>query len=402
MHLTSVAKGAALLAGLMACLPEGADAFAASPAGLARLGGRAPALSLASASGAQKGARAPLSGLSMSLSKDQLGPFLESEKNLEHVFRNNKMWVVEQTKDDPDFFLRMSTGQSPKFLWIGCSDARVPANEIVGCGPGELFVHRNIANLVVNNDNSIQSVFQYAVEYLQVEHIIVCGHYQCGGVAASLNNADLASPLEEWVRNIRDVYRLHKAELDAIEDLTQRQRRMVELNAQEQALNVYKTAVVQRRRVYTHLREGFATPKVHSVVFDIATGELTKLDWQANTSMSKTADKYDAVAQVAQATPEEKKALEASVSGEYPRRSTVTGTDTITMAKPLPIYNRLPAGLSLGNEAAETPKEEGGSGDSGKGWTSKKLLRSKGARVSGAAGASGGAWEAHGRLLRGR
>mmetsp|Transcript_40211 Transcript_40211/g.96959 ORF Transcript_40211/g.96959 Transcript_40211/m.96959 type:complete len:356 (-) Transcript_40211:41-1108(-) len=339
---------------------SGAEAFAPS---LSLSGGRAHAsLAPASSSSAGRG----LLGLSMQegdkYSKADIKR-LEQNKDLSYLFEGNADWRAKKTKGDSGYFKDMAGGQTPKYLWIGCSDARVAANEIVGCEPGELFVHRNVANLVVNNDNSLQSVFQYAVEYLQVQHIIVCGHYQCGGVAASLNNADLSSPLEEWVRNIRDVYRLHKAELDAIEDLTQRQRRMVELNAQEQALNVYKTAVVQRRRVYTHLREGFATPKVHSVVFDIATGELTKLDWQANTAMSKVADKYDAVAQVASATPEEKKVLEASVSGEYPRRSTVTGTDTVTMKKPLPIYNRLPAGLSLGNEAASTE-------DGGKGWKS--------------------------------
>lgn len=245
-----------------------------------------------------KGERsAAVSSRSASLAAPKMGLAVTGntnlDKNLDHIFRNNKRWVNEQTRDDPKFFDRMKEGQAPKFLWIGCSDARVPANEIVGCGPGELFVHRNIANLVVNNDNSIQSVFQFSVEYLQVEHIIICGHYQCGGVLASMENTDLASPLEEWVRNIRDVYRLHKEELDAISDIPQRQRRMVELNAQEQALNVYKSAVVQRRRVYTHLREGFATPKVHAVVFDIATGELKELDWEADKDLKALKDQYD-------------------------------------------------------------------------------------------------------------
>uniref|UniRef100_A0A7S0VPA0 Carbonic anhydrase n=1 Tax=Hemiselmis tepida TaxID=464990 RepID=A0A7S0VPA0_9CRYP len=341
MHLTSVAKGAALLAGLMACMPEGADAFAASPASLARLGGRAPAVNFASA--AQKGGRAPLTGLKMSLSKDdKLGPFLESEKNLDHVFRNNKMWVVEQTRNDPDFFLRMSTGQSPKFLWIGCSDARVPANEIVGCGPGELFVHRNIANLVVNNDNSIQSVFQYAVEYLQVEHIIVCGHYQCGGVAASLNNADLASPLEEWVCNIRDVYRLHKEELDAIKSPEQRKRRLVELNAREQAVNVYKAAVVQRRRVYTHMKTGLAQPKVHAVVFDPKTGNLKRINtFEGDEQIDELHEVYDLYdAQTAAEFWENEE--------EYPKRENT----------PRKLFNRMPTGLSAAKQSVSLPSSD--------------------------------------------
>jgi len=344
----TVAKMAALLA-----FAGVSDGFAFGPSfGRPSLAGRATAPLAASS---QRGPASALLGTKMAISSDESGGMTgeaieKAERNLDHVFKNNKLWVIEQTKNDPEFFARMSTGQAPKFLWIGCSDARVPANEIVGCGPGELFVHRNIANLVVNNDNSIQSVFQYAVEYLQVEHIIVCGHYQCGGVLASMNNNDLASPLEEWVRNIRDVYRLHKEEIDSITDVTQRQRRMVELNAQEQALNVYKQAVVQRRRVYTHLREGFATPRVHAVVFDIETGELKNLDWEKNASLGKFASEFDATN--APLGEKEKKMLEASVAGAYPKRpNTPSTTATLNRA----VYNRMPAGLQL--RKSEVDKE---------------------------------------------
>lgn len=189
-------------------------------------------------------------------------------------------------------------------------------------------MHRNIANLVVNNDNSLQSIFQFAVEYLLVEHIIVCGHYKCGGVLASMDNTDLASPLEEWVRNIRDVARIHKDELEGITDLDQKQRRMVELNAQEQALNVFKSAVVQRRRVYTHLKEGVATPKVHACVFDIATGELKELDWEADSDLADLADQYDLYSAGDAQT-------EDWADGEYPKRpNSLKG-----------MYNRKPPGL---------------------------------------------------------
>ena len=189
----------------------------------------------------------------------------------EEVFENNRQWVAQNLERDPDFFRRLATHQSPDYLFIGCADSRVPANEIMGLEAGELFVHRNIANLVVNTDINAQSVIQYAVANLDVKHIIVCGHYGCGGVAAAIQPADLGL-LNGWLREIRDVYRLHQAELDAIEDEGARYRRLIELNVQEQCVNVIKTAVVQK----AYLNTGF--PVVHGWVYDIANGLLRDLD----------------------------------------------------------------------------------------------------------------------------
>lgn len=238
-------------------------------------------------------ARSSTLGVNMQITDERKKQLLAS-KNLDALFKGNEKWREQMISKDQEFFHKSAQGQTPKYLWIGCSDARVAANELVGCGPGELFVHRNIANLVVNNDNSLQSVFQYAVEYLQVDHIIVCAHYDCSGVAQAMEKVDLASPLEEWVRNIRDVYRLHKDELDSIQDYNQRKNRLVELNAQEQALNVYKTAVVQRRRVYTNMKDGIAQPKVHAMVFDPKTGVLKRLNtFNAKEELASLKSLYD-------------------------------------------------------------------------------------------------------------
>jgi carbonic anhydrase len=179
----------------------------------------------------------------------------------EDVFENNRKWVERNTERDPDFFSRLATHQDPDFLFIGCSDSRVPANEIMGLDPGDVFVHRNIANLVVSTDINAQSVIEYAVGQLDVKHIIVCGHYGCGGVAAAMQPADLGL-LNGWLREIRDVYRLYREELDAIEDKDARYRRLIELNIQEQCVNVIKTAVVQKRYVVT------GHPIVHGWVYD--------------------------------------------------------------------------------------------------------------------------------------
>ena len=168
----------------------------------------------------------------------------------------NKAWADRMREEKPGFFDEIKRGHAPKILWIGCSDARVPANEIIGEPPGSVFVHRNIANQVVSTDMNCMSVLQYAVEVLKVKHIIVCGHYDCGGIRASTETADHRSPLVNWLRNLRDIYRLYKPELDAITDKTARQRRLVELNTIEQCLNVYKTAVVQRRRISTYQQIG--------------------------------------------------------------------------------------------------------------------------------------------------
>ena len=189
----------------------------------------------------------------------------------EEVFENNRKWVEENTRRDPDFFKRLKDGQSPDFLFIGCADSRVPANEIMGLQPGEVFVHRNVANLVVGTDINAQSVIEYAVGHLDVKHIVVCGHYGCGGVAAAMKPADLGL-LNGWLREIRDVCRLHQEELGTIEDQDARYRRLVELNVQEQCVNIIKTAVVQK----TYLRTGH--PTVHGWVYDIANGLLRDLE----------------------------------------------------------------------------------------------------------------------------
>jgi carbonic anhydrase len=168
----------------------------------------------------------------------------------------NKSWAKRIKLEQPEFFEQMKKGHAPKILWIGCSDARVPANEIIGEPPGSVFVHRNIANQVINTDFNCMSVIQYAVSVLKVKHVIVCGHYDCGGIKASLQSADFRSPLCNWLRNVRDTYRLHREELNAIQDLRARQRRLVELNVLEQCINLLKTSVVQRTRMETSKLKG--------------------------------------------------------------------------------------------------------------------------------------------------
>ncbi len=164
----------------------------------------------------------------------------------EKLFLENKAWAKEKTDEDPDFFKRLVNIQTPEFLWIGCSDSRVPANEITGTQPGEIFVHRNVANLVINTDVNLLSVLDYAVNHLKIKHVIVCGHYGCGGVKAAITNHDFKAVLNMWLRNIKDVYRIHRAELDAISDNEKKTDRLVELNVQEQVFNLAKTSIIQR------------------------------------------------------------------------------------------------------------------------------------------------------------
>ncbi|MBL7891686.1 MAG: carbonate dehydratase [Bacteroidia bacterium] len=166
------------------------------------------------------------------------------EKSYLKLFENNKAWAQNQINKNPDFFNQLANGQSPEYLWIGCSDSRVPANEITGTLPGEIFVHRNIANMVVHSDMNMLSVLSYAVEILKVKHIIVCGHYGCGGVIAAMGNKQYGL-IDNWLRHIKDVYRYHYPELDSIADETQRARRFVELNVIEQVHDLGKTSIVQ-------------------------------------------------------------------------------------------------------------------------------------------------------------
>ncbi|MBU4262798.1 MAG: carbonate dehydratase [Proteobacteria bacterium] len=165
-------------------------------------------------------------------------------RKLLHLFENNKKWAAKTTESAPDFFLRLSKQQSPKYLWIGCADSRVPANQIVGLLPGEIFVHRNIANVVVHTDLNCLSVIQYAVEVLKIEHIIVCGHYGCGGIKAALESREHGL-IDNWLRHIKDVYRFHQEKIDALENETDRFRLLCELNVVEQVANVCHTTIVQ-------------------------------------------------------------------------------------------------------------------------------------------------------------
>lgn len=188
---------------------------------------------------------------------------------IEDVFKNNQKWIAEKLAINPKYFEELSKGQAPEFLYIGCSDSRVTAEDIMGVQPGEVFVHRNIANLVNNIDLNVMSVVNYAVRHLKVNHVVVCGHYNCGGVKAAMQSVDLGI-LNPWLRNIRDVYRLHKNELNAIQDETQRYNRLVELNVQEQCVNLIKTAAIQQ----AYKERGLL---VHGWVFDVNTGKLIDL-----------------------------------------------------------------------------------------------------------------------------
>jgi carbonic anhydrase len=164
----------------------------------------------------------------------------------EKLLLENQAWAADKVKDDPDYFNRLSQIQSPEFLWIGCSDSRVPANEITGTQPGEIFVHRNVANLVINTDVNLLSVLDFAVNHLKVKHVIVCGHYGCGGIKAAITKTDYKYVLNMWLRNIKDVYRIHRQELDAIKEEEKKCDRLVELNVQEQVQNLAKTSIIQR------------------------------------------------------------------------------------------------------------------------------------------------------------
>lgn len=188
---------------------------------------------------------------------------------IEKILENNEKWIAEKLELSPNYFDELGKGQNPDLLYIGCSDSRVTAEDMMGVGPGDVFVHRNIANMVSNLDLSSASVINYAVNFLKVKHIIICGHYACGGVQAAMNSQDLGL-LNPWLRNIRDVYRIHKDELNAIENEAKRYDRFVELNVQEQCVNVMKVAEVQTACRKENL-------KVHGWVFDVHTGRIIDL-----------------------------------------------------------------------------------------------------------------------------
>lgn len=204
----------------------------------------------------------------------------------QEIFENNRRWVEETRASQNDFFERLSEGQSPDILYIGCSDSRVTAEEMTGVAPGQMFVHRNVANLVPNNDNSSASVIEYSVAHLKVKHIVVCGHYFCGGVKAAMQALDLGI-LNPWLRNIRDVYRIHRDELNAIEDETEKYNRLVELNVEEQCVNVIKMAVWQKH----YLKNGL--PTVHGWVFDVQSGKLIDLEINFDEKLKGIQEIYD-------------------------------------------------------------------------------------------------------------
>jgi carbonic anhydrase len=204
--------------------------------------------------------------------------------DIKQIFKNNRKWVQDKLSLDSNFFTKLSEGQSPDILYIGCSDSRVTAEELMGLSSGEAFVHRNIANMVPNTDLSAMSVIDYAVHHLKVKHVVVCGHYYCGGVKAAMQSSDLGI-LNPWLRNIRDVYRIHKEELNGISDEELRYKRLIELNVQEQCINVIKTAEVQR----AYRERGIS---VHGWVFDIHSGRLIDLEIDFNNILENVMEIY--------------------------------------------------------------------------------------------------------------
>ena len=187
---------------------------------------------------------------------------------IEKLLQENKVWAEELKSDDPEYFQRLARLQTPQFLWIGCSDSRVPADRITGTQPGEIFVHRNIANLVIHTDVNLLSVLDFAVNQLRVNHVIVCGHYGCGGIKAAMTNHDYKYVLNMWLRNIKDVYRLYSGELEAIADPEQRADRLTELNVKEQVMHLAKTSIIQR--AWKQDRR----PQLHGWVYGLKDGLL--------------------------------------------------------------------------------------------------------------------------------
>lgn len=203
---------------------------------------------------------------------------------IDQIFENNQKWIEKKLQLDKDYFTNLAKGQSPEILYIGCSDSRVTAEQLMGGEPGDVFVHRNIANMVPNNDLSSKSVVNYAVTHLKVNHVVICGHYYCGGVKAAMDPVNLGI-LNPWLQNIRDVYRLHQNELDQIEDETARYKRLVELNVREQCANIIQTPDYQNAAKERDI-------KVHGWVFDIATGEIIDLKIDIQEILDEIAEIY--------------------------------------------------------------------------------------------------------------
>jgi len=263
-------------AAVLGCMLSDATAFSPSAMGGARLGGLRAGRATSPAARAVK---SPALGLRMSSSLAA-----EVDEDFAELFDANKEWVAMKKRTDPEYFARNSAVHKPSVLWIGCADSRVPSNEVIGAEAGEIFTHRNIANVVMNTDNNLMSGLAYSVEVLGVEHIVVCGHTSCGGVAASLTPAEFSPPLEGWLSHLRMVYRHHRKELDAIEDHDTKLARLVDLNVVEQCKNVYRTAIVQQRlaenaEAAKQSGKPFVTPRIHGCVYDLATGYLKRVNW---------------------------------------------------------------------------------------------------------------------------
>ncbi|GGH82506.1 carbonic anhydrase [Filimonas zeae] len=205
----------------------------------------------------------------------------------ERLLLENKAWASEKVHIDENYFKRLANLQTPEFLWIGCSDSRVPANEITNTQPGEIFVHRNIANLVIHTDVNLLSVLEYAVVHLKVKHIIVCGHYGCGGVKAAMSNDDYKQVLNMWLRNIKDVYRIHRDELEVIGDEEKRFDRLVELNVMEQVIHLAKTSIIQRAW------KSEQRPQLHGWVYGLKDGIIKPVFDMDHTSPLDRLYEYD-------------------------------------------------------------------------------------------------------------
>jgi len=206
--------------------------------------------------------------------------------DFKQIFKNNEKWVAEKLSLDSDYFFNLAKGQTPEYLYIGCSDSRVTAEDLMGINPGEVFIHRNIANQVIPTDNNVNAVVQYAVEHLKVKHIIICGHYECGGVKAALHPSDMGQ-LNSWLQTLRDVRRLHRTELDKIDDPQKLFDRLVELNVREQCMNVIKIDHVQK----SWYKTGF--PTIHGWVFDVRTGKLIDLGLNMEKEFMEIREIYD-------------------------------------------------------------------------------------------------------------